>query len=92
LDVQSEDQLVQTMRPSMLAVVFELTLKISPFGNVICFGQRRSAHQTQRMRYKELFETEQLSKKVETTLKANVVSVCPPQEGVFFSDTPAVTW
>jgi hypothetical protein len=41
---------------------FELTLKISPFRDVvICFGQRRNAHQTQQMRHRELFGAEQLS-------------------------------
>ena len=40
---------------------FELTLKISPFRDVvICFGQRRNAHQTQQMRHRELFGAEQL--------------------------------
>jgi hypothetical protein len=74
----------------MFAVVFELTLKILPFGDVvICFGQRRSAHQTQRMRQGIIWSRTAKRKKVETTLKSNVVSVCP--RGGIFSDTPALS-
>jgi hypothetical protein len=75
----------------MFAVVFEPTLQILPFGDVvICFGQRRSAHQTQRMRHKELFGAEQLKgRRLRQRLKSNVVSVCPRES--IFSDTPALS-